>query len=989
MLIENINFLKRNYPETLNFINVYKEQLKSVPYNIQKSKVGYPTIQVQNNHRNLFIHSKYDPVKEASLLIDKYKTELEEGKYSHVLFYGVGFGYHIEQYTKMYPSLAFSIYEPNPAIFYHYICSRNLVGSNSKKLENVYVEVDSSSLQPYMNHFASQISGKVLLIMLPSYEQAFPEQCNNFRVVFKDKVQSKLLSLGADINFSRRWTLNSLMNLPTTLSTPNIIRDKMHFFKGKPVIIVSAGPSLHDEYENLKFIKEMGLAYIFAVGSANKALIANNILPDAVCTYDPQDHNFTVFAEMVDKGITSVPMIYGTSVGYETLKYYPGPKLHVVTSQDTVTSFYDGNNINSSEVVDDAFSIAIITLQILAKMEVASIILVGQNFAFRDNLFYSKDIIRDKELGAAIQESDLQNVMTVKSVDGNVITTNSSFNQMRLLMEYYISIYSEVNVINTTKGGAHIDGTAFVRLEEIIQTCLRESVVDKEWYINNNEPITEHLKGKIDKMNFSMLSFVKTHNDIFSLFTELGKWIDRNNKDKIISILQKFDRLFHKFSNNDFYSVFIKPSSRVNYEILHRYVKIIKEEEDITVKSKRVIQEFGAYLGICRTVYNDIAPIIKSTLNTTLEREFRLSSWENYGEDSGVFQYSQEWRRREIKIHKKKGIKPDTICTYYEINKQDAKIQFKFKGTGIRILGGKQKKCSNQLRISIDGKTQKISAKDNQVSVDFTIDYQNVLYERENLKNSIHEVVIEVLNDDLFIFQGVQIKKGDRIFHIDEVMNVEELEVGKRIRCHYKADYNKAGFFSNLGEKTKEFIQVQSAAEPDGDFYFIMVDYEKGYKKLAADRNIQHSISWEELNNNGFIFGKEMSFKKHKGIIRSLTGGYAFRNGDGGISLFDKGLGAYPTENEWDTYIISSNLNGHIKAGDKLVWNWDVSPQTWCQESPMIGLIHPFNPNAYDDKQLNRYKGISRWKEHSGKGLTFNYTDHIHSVRGFRPVLYI
>src|SRR5690606_4805399 len=128
----------------------------------------------------------------------------------------------------------------------------------------------------------------------------------------------------------------------------------------------------------LKEIKKQGLAYIFAVGSANKALIAHGIHPDAVFTYDPQGHNASVFKELMDNGHTTIPMVYGTSVGFETVQLYPGPKFHFVTAQDTITQNFHETTL---PIVNDAYSIAIVTLQILYHLQVKKVILVGQNFA--------------------------------------------------------------------------------------------------------------------------------------------------------------------------------------------------------------------------------------------------------------------------------------------------------------------------------------------------------------------------------------------------------------------------------------------------------------------------------------------------------------------------------------------------------------------------------------------------------------------------------
>ncbi|WP_019422842.1 discoidin domain-containing protein [Paenibacillus sp. OSY-SE] len=109
---------------------------------------------------------------------------------------------------------------------------------------------------------------------------------------------------------------------------------------------------------------------------------------------------------------------------------------------------------------------------------------------------------------------------------------------------------------------------------------------------------------------------------------------------------------------------------------------------------------------------------------------------------------------------------------------------------------------------------------------------------------------------------------------IEEVKSIGRLKVGKKIRCHYKALNNTYGTLSGLGKETSDFISpITSSATPDGDFYFICVDKDQlGRWKLIADRNIQHSISWDTLNSAGVASGsglpielnyENIALKKH------------------------------------------------------------------------------------------------------------------------------
>src|SRR5690606_2967005 len=106
-----------------------------------------------------------------------------------------------------------------------------------------------------------------------------------------------------------RWILNSMKNFKEVLSTPNILLEKRGAFKDKPAILVAAGPSLNEEIENIRYIKENGLAYIFSVGSAINTLMHHNIYPHAATTYDPTVKNQIVFEKVKEKEIIEIPMI--------------------------------------------------------------------------------------------------------------------------------------------------------------------------------------------------------------------------------------------------------------------------------------------------------------------------------------------------------------------------------------------------------------------------------------------------------------------------------------------------------------------------------------------------------------------------------------------------------------------------------------------------------------------------------------------------------
>ncbi|MGN7411889.1 hypothetical protein [Paenibacillus sp. SAF-068] len=239
----------------------------------------------------------------------------------------------------------------------------------------------------------------------------------------------------------------------------------------------------------------------------------------------------------------------------------------------------------------------------------------------------------------------------------------------------------------------------------------------------------------------------------------------------------------------------------------------------------------------------------------------------------------------------------------------DAKIQFLFRGTKIRVI---QRTYSDErtVNISIDGVKESFEPKS------WGNNYQILVYEKQGLSDEIHKVEFTFVNDNTNSagFDAIDIDYNGRLFHPDEVTNIAELEIGKRIRCNYAATISGAfGVFKNIGAETDSLIptSVTLPAVQKGDFYFIMADEYNGKKILIADRNIQNTISWDTLNSNGLVSGVTLDMN-HEGYS------FTFRLLTGGINSAD-------VDNEWNKHIVNSTLNGSIVAGDNNVWGWSTA----------------------------------------------------------------
>lgn len=148
---------------------------------------------------------------------------------------------------------------------------------------------------------------------------------------------------------------------------------------------------------------------------------------------------------------------------------------------------------------------------------------------------------------------------------------------------------------------------------------------------------------------------------------------------------------------------------------------------------------------------------------------------------------------------------------------------------------------------------------------------------------------------------------------------------------------------------------------------------------LICDRVILVSVSWDDLNGQGYVTGKTITIDGTKYKCRLLTGGSNRRNNDWYA-------GGTPTNNEWDRFItreevitglpapVSSDLDTNLNTTDhnsahNQLWHW-VGVYSWCQETWAENASYRANRGYYSARSWNC------------NDATLQYAND-----GFRPVL--
>jgi SPRY domain len=279
--------------------------------------------------------------------------------------------------------------------------------------------------------------------------------------------------------------------------------------------------------------------------------------------------------------------------------------------------------------------------------------------------------------------------------------------------------------------------------------------------------------------------------------------------------------------------------------------------------------------------------------------------WKRYEESNSGISYSGTW-----------VIQPSSSLSggnaIYAERTGINKAKFDFYGTKLRILGVANSGYHPDLKIVIDGVQESYSAITGTHNQGSTLQY-------EKLGLELKKHSVEIYNNGegyWWYLDAIDIDKSGRLFHPDEVMEMKDLQIGKRIRANYVASSNTLGTVSGLGAESKPMLSTTPSTTPNGDFYFIMVDTDhKGRKILISDRNIQSGITMDVLNTAGIASGSGLPsiISDYKDTF--LVGGGASAshntvliNGAGGVRT-DRGV----TSGKWywEAFVLGSS-NTHI-----------------------------------------------------------------------------
>ena len=432
MYEKNLEHIQRHYPEL-------SAALKNIDISGRVefflSRDGISTVSIDRRT----VYSRYHPLEGVRLSIEKSIS----ADALNVIVMGFGLGYAVRELLNC-ELLRRKIYviEPDLNVFKSIITETDI----SDLLSNPSVRfiVGRTPMEVF-----NDLSRDALCFCLKApqvyisdaYAHIYRDYFAQLKPVIKDAYMTASSRIRDICVTGKALMSNSLLNLSIYLGSCGV-KNFFNVLQGRPVFIVSAGPSLDKNIIELKKARSRGV--IFCVDTAVGALAKYDIKPHFIVTGDYRDK-----ARCFDKmPWADVPLLFHIETSPATITAYPGPRI-AVASANPLPQLID-NMAGGRGRVEIGQCVAHLAFNVSVAMGAGLIVFVGQDYAFGSNTGYAAGTGReDVKDGRRCKINSLY--------DGSQLETKEEFYIYLRYIEERLSRL-KVNAVNATEGGAGIRG---------------------------------------------------------------------------------------------------------------------------------------------------------------------------------------------------------------------------------------------------------------------------------------------------------------------------------------------------------------------------------------------------------------------------------------------------------------------------------------------------------------------------------------------------
>ncbi|WP_167956039.1 motility associated factor glycosyltransferase family protein [Anaerosporobacter faecicola] len=562
-----------------------KDQMTEIMFDVEEAKNKELITWIKTGTAHIRLNSSYNPTNEATIWAKQYSVENSHCTKRTFISFGLGNGYFISSLIEqMAEDENLIVYEPSYEMFVHTM--RHYDIQDIIRRPNIFLLVDQingNDLEKVLkkNEF-SIIYGQCVLLNIPYYCNIFGDKLNYFKDSYQRVYIASLIDSNTAVYHGKMWGDALIKNLVPVLSGKFIEQYHNVIPEDLPVIIVASGPSLTKNISTIK--KAKGRALILAVDSSVRYLDQYGVEPDFIVTLDVKKS----IGHFQNPTAVHCAMIASTMSNPAILDINDGKKIYF----DDLLNLKQYKNLKYPSMnIAGACSVATATFEIACYLGAKTIILVGQDLAFQGNASHAMGERRQDDISTVYEE-------LIPGNNGEMLKTRYDWFTYLCWFNERIKRF-EGKVINATEGGARIEGTEILTLEETITKYCRKQFEINEILndeIENNNKTDEKLlvNNTLQQMHEELKEIEVATKDALQIIEKLLKEnktnvVESNNMKRNVKRLSEINKIISEKNINALIERYTYDTTMTEYKDLFvQFKDRQKNREHVYLKTQKV-----------------------------------------------------------------------------------------------------------------------------------------------------------------------------------------------------------------------------------------------------------------------------------------------------------------------------------------------------------------------------------------------------------------
>lgn len=515
MLQENEKVLVEYQPdflEKIQKIDINATKCQGDRLELSQARDGNSILLLERDGQVHRLNSAFRPIQEAERWAMQYSFDYLENV---IVLFGLGNGIFAKSLIKKMGNRdTLIIYEPSSRIFQMVLEQEDI--SSILMDSRVDIAVEGINTADFYFILESRLSWRniesVCVCAHPEYKVLFLDSYREFANQIAECRSLINVQKHTEAYLAHTSIQNFLFNLQY-LSKANVLGD----FIGKlpvdfPAIIVSAGPSLDNNIEELR--RAEGKAFIFAVDTAVKALLDKGIAFDAIITVDAKKSPMHLNSEEC----RDIPLFCVLVSRTHILLSHRAKKIFIMGGASVDELYAEMGH--PFFTINLGGSVSTAAFSVCEKLGFRKIVFVGQDLAYHGDVTHAGGKIK------SIVSEDVGQEM-VDGWHGGKVRSRYDWIIYKNWFESAIQQCPDIQVIDATEGGALIHGSEIMTLSEVIDTYCTQTYSMKD--LLQQEPPT-----------FNEEEFGKIREKLVHLEREMQN-IKRNSEEAVIVCDQAID----------------------------------------------------------------------------------------------------------------------------------------------------------------------------------------------------------------------------------------------------------------------------------------------------------------------------------------------------------------------------------------------------------------------------------------------------------------